>query len=118
MKTGALLKFSVEAGAILGGADAKARAALGAYGRAIGAAFQIADDILDVESDAATLGKRAGKDAGQNKGTLVGALGLDGARRELKRLVDQAVSAVDAAGVGAAGDALRATARFVAARKK
>ena len=75
MKTGALLKFSVEAGAILAGAGASARAALGVYGRAIGAAFQIADDILDVESDAATLGKRAGKDAEQNKGTLVGALG-------------------------------------------
>jgi farnesyl diphosphate synthase len=117
MKTGALLKFSVEAGAILAGADAKARAALGAYGRAIGAAFQIADDILDVESDAATLGKRAGKDAEQNKGTLVGSLGLEGARRELDRLVDEAIASVDAAGVGAKGDLLRATARFVAMRK-
>ncbi len=117
MKTGALLKFSVEAGARLAGAGATARAALELYGRAIGAAFQIADDILDVESDAATLGKRAGKDAGQNKATLVGALGLKGARRELERLVDEAVSAVDAAGVGPKGDALRATARFVAKRK-
>jgi farnesyl diphosphate synthase len=117
MKTGALLAFSVEAGAILAGADASARAALGLYGRAIGAAFQIADDILDVESDAATLGKRAGKDAEQNKATLVGALGLDGARRELDRLVDEAVAGVDAAGVGAKGDILRATARFVAMRK-
>ena len=117
MKTGALLKFSVEAGAILAGAGASARAALGVYGRAIGAAFQIADDILDVESDAATLGKRAGKDAAQNKGTLVGALGLDGARRELERLVEEAIAAVDAAGVGLKGDVLRATARFVALRK-
>jgi len=117
MKTGALLKFSVEAGAILAGADAKARVALGVYGRAIGAAFQIADDILDVESDAATLGKRAGKDAEQNKGTLVGSLGLEGARRELDRLVDEAISSVDAAGAGAKGDLLRATARFVAMRK-
>ena len=117
MKTGALLKFSVEAGAILAGADATARAALGVYGRAIGAAFQIADDILDVESDAATLGKRTGKDAAQNKGTLVGSSGLEGARRELDRLIDEATSAIDAAGVGAKGDILRATARFVAARK-
>jgi farnesyl diphosphate synthase len=117
MKTGALLTFSVEAGAILAGASASARTALGVYGRAIGAAFQIADDILDVESDAATLGKRAGKDAAQNKGTLVGVLGLDGARRELDRLVDEAISAVDAAQVGAKGDILRATARFVAVRK-
>jgi farnesyl diphosphate synthase len=117
MKTGALLKFSVEAGTILAGAAATARAALGVYGRAIGAAFQIADDILDVESDAATLGKRTGKDAGQNKGTLVGSLGLEGARRELDRLVDEAISGVDGAGVGSKGDMLCATARFVAARK-
>jgi farnesyl diphosphate synthase len=117
MKTGALLKFSVEAGAILAGAGASARAALGVYGRAIGAAFQIADDLLDVESDAATLGKRAGKDAEQNKATLVRALGLVGARRERDRLVEEAISAVDAAGVGLEGDVLRATARFVAKRK-
>lgn len=118
MKTGALLKFSVEAGARLAGAGATARAALVVYGRAIGAAFQIADDILDVEGDAATLGKRAGKDAAHNKATLVGALGLEDARRELARLIDEAISAVDAAGVGAKGDALRATARFVAMRNK
>ena len=117
MKTGALLKTSVEAGARLAGAGATARAALDAYGRALGAAFQIADDILDVESDAATLGKRAGKDAAQKKATLVGSLGLEGARRSLARLVDDAVSAVDAAGVGAKGDVLRSTARFVAKRK-
>jgi farnesyl diphosphate synthase len=117
MKTGALLAFSVEAGSRLAGAGATASAALSAYGRAIGAAFQIADDILDAEGDAATLGKRAGKDAGRNKATLVGALGVEGARRELARLVDEAASAVDAAGVGAAGDVLRATARFIATRK-
>ena len=103
--------------ATLAGADAKASAALSAYGRAIGAAFQIADDILDAEGDTATLGKRAGKDAERNKATLVGALGVEGARRELDRLVDEAISAVDAAGVGARGDALRATARFIAIRK-
>jgi farnesyl diphosphate synthase len=70
-----------------------------------------------VESDAATLGKRTGKDAGQNKGTLVSALGLEGARRELDRLVNEAIAGVDAARVGAKGDMLRATARFVAMRK-
>jgi farnesyl diphosphate synthase len=117
MKTGALLKFSVEAGALLADAGAKASAALSVYGRAIGAAFQIADDILDADGDPAALGKRARKDAARNKATLVGALGIEGARRELCRLVDEATSAVDAAGVGAAGDALRATARFVATRK-
>jgi len=118
MKTGALLRFSVEAGSMLAGAGAKASAALLAYGRATGAAFQIADDILDAESDDATLGKRARKDAGRNKATLVGALGVEGARRELARLVDEATAAVDAAGLGSAGDVLRATARFVATRKK
>jgi len=117
MKTGALLRFSVEAGSRLAGAGAKVGSALGTYGRAIGAAFQVADDILDAEGDAATLGKRAQKDAGRNKATLVGALGVEGARRELARLVDEATSAVDSAGLGAAGDVLRATARFVAARK-
>ena len=117
LTAGALLRFSVEAGSRLAGAGAKASAALSAYGRTIGAAFQIADDILDAEGDDATLGKRARKDAGRNKATLVGALGLEGARRELARLVDEAISAVDAAGLGAAGDVLRATARFVAARK-
>jgi farnesyl diphosphate synthase len=118
MKTGALLSFSVEAGTRLGGAGAKPSAALKAYGRAIGRAFQIADDILDAEGDAATLGKRARKDAQRNKATLVGALGLEGARRELARLVGEANSALDASGLGSAGDVLRATARFVATRNK
>jgi farnesyl diphosphate synthase len=117
MKTGALLGFCVEAGALLAGASAAACGALGAYGRAIGAAFQIADDVLDAEGDTATLGKRAGKDAGRGKATFVAAVGLDGARRELARLVDQAKAAVDASGVGEAGDVLRAAADFVAARK-
>jgi farnesyl diphosphate synthase len=117
MKTGALFGFSVEAGTRLGGAGPAAGAALSNYGRATGAAFQIADDILDAEGDAATLGKRVRKDAERNKATLVGALGLEGARRELVRLVEEAESAVDMAGFGAAGDVLRATARFVATRK-
>ncbi len=117
MKTGALLKFSVEAGALLAGATAPARKAFGDYGRAIGAAFQIADDLLDAEGDAATLGKRAGKDADRHKATLIAALGPGGARAELTRLVREAKAAIDAAGVGAAGDGLRAAADFVAARR-
>ena len=117
MKTGALLSFSVEAGARLAGASPAASAALSTYGRSIGAAFQIADDLLDAEGDAATLGKRVRKDAERNKATLVGALGVEGARRELARLVEEAESAVDSSGVGAAGDVLRATARFVATRR-
>ena len=99
MKTGALLSFSVEAGARLAGADPAASAALSTYGRSIGAAFQIADDLLDAEGDAATLGKRVRKDAERNKATLVGALGVEGARRELARLVEEAESAVDSSGV-------------------
>ena len=118
MKTGALLRFSVEAGARLAGASPAASAALATYARAIGAAFQIADDILDAEGDAAALGKRARKDAARNKATLVGALGLEGARRELARLVNKAKEAAERAELGAAGDVLRATAEFVAARKR
>jgi farnesyl diphosphate synthase len=117
MKTGALFTFSVEAGTRLAGASAAASTALSTYGRTIGAAFQIADDILDAEGDAAALGKRVRKDAERNKATLVDVLGLDGARRELVRLVEEADSAVDTARVGAAGDVLRATARFIATRK-
>ncbi len=117
MKTGALLRFSVEAGVRLAGAGPAASAALSTYGLALGAAFQIADDLLDAEGDEAALGKRGGKDAARNKATLVAALGLDGARRELARLVDEAKSAIETAGLGDAGAVLRATAEFVAARK-
>ena len=117
MKTGALIKFSVEAGAILAGASADAHAALLAYGEAIGAAFQVADDILDAESTAEALGKRAGKDAERHKATFVAAHGLFEAKRLRDALVEQALAAIDAAGLGAEGDVLRATARFVAERK-
>ena len=94
MKTGALLLFGVEAGAILGRASAAERDALRRYGVALGAAFQVADDILDTESDAATLGKAAGKDADRNKATLVAALGLDAAKRRRDALAEEAVSAL------------------------
>ena len=94
MKTGALLLFGVEAGAILGRASAAERDALRRYGVALGAAFQVADDILDTESDAATLGKAAGKDADRNKATLVAALGLDAAKRRRDALAEEAISAL------------------------
>ncbi|MFG1294583.1 polyprenyl synthetase family protein [Xanthobacter variabilis] len=115
MKTGALLLFSVEAGAILGRADATERAALAAYGLALGAAFQIADDILDVEGSADAVGKKVGKDEAAGKGTLVSRLGLPAARDELARLVAQAEAAL--AGFGPRGDTLKAAAHFVAERK-
>ena len=80
MKTGAILKFCCIAGAILGNAPPAKRDAVTRYGQVIGQAFQIADDLLDVEGDAATLGKAAGKDAAHGKATLVDLLGIDGAR--------------------------------------
>ncbi|WP_395697379.1 polyprenyl synthetase family protein [Methylocella sp.] len=116
MKTGALLHFSVMAGAILGRALLPAREALSAYGRALGAAFQVADDILDVEADEATLGKRAGKDAGRNKATLVAALGLEAARARRDRLSEEAVEALDRFPQGVDAHVLKAAARFVANR--
>ena len=116
MKTGALLSFSVEAGALLAEAPSPAGAALQRYGRALGAAFQVADDILDAEGDEKTLGKRAGKDAGRNKATLIAALGLPAAKAARDRLVLEAEAALDASGLGERGDLLRAAARFVASR--
>jgi farnesyl diphosphate synthase len=114
MKTGAILAFSVEAGAIVAGADAGTRAGLLAYGRALGAAFQVADDILDREATPEQLGKRTGKDAERGKGTLVDLLGLDGARAECRRLVDEAEAAL--AGFGERAQGLREAVRFTVER--
>jgi farnesyl diphosphate synthase len=116
MKTGALLHYSVVAGAILGRADAKARAALSAYGHALGAAFQVADDILDVEADEAALGKRAGKDAERNKATLVAALGLEAAHTRRDQLATDAIAALDSLSEGRDASILKEAARFVARR--
>ena len=118
MKTGALLRFAVEAGAIVAGASVTRRAALVRYGEALGSAFQVADDILDAEATSEQLGKRAGKDAQRNKGTFVSIHGLDGAKRLRDAFVGQALAALDEAGFQAQGDILRQAARFVAARAK
>ena len=115
MKTGALIRFACRAGAILGQADDAARASIDRYGVAVGQAFQIADDLLDVEGDVKTLGKAAGKDAAAGKATLVAALGVDGARTRLRELVSAADDAL--APFGAKADTLRAAARFVAERR-
>jgi farnesyl diphosphate synthase len=115
MKTGALLRFACAAGAILGAADAKARAALERYAHALGEAFQIADDLLDVEGDPALVGKATGKDADAGKATFVGALGIAGARKRLDALVAEAADALAPFGVRA--DVLKAAARFVANRQ-
>jgi farnesyl diphosphate synthase len=117
MKTGALLTFSVEAGAILARATPERRAALKRYGEALGACFQIADDILDAESTSDALGKRAGKDAGRNKATFIAALGLERAKILRDEKVAEALAALDAAGLRAEGDGLRAAARFTAERR-
>ncbi|MDX7950728.1 polyprenyl synthetase family protein [Lichenihabitans sp. Uapishka_5] len=117
MKTGALLLFAVEAGAILGGATPEQREALLRYGRALGAAFQVADDILDAEGDTATLGKAAGKDAGRNKATLVAALGLEAAKARRDLLAREAQEALVATGLGERTAILSEAARFTVARK-
>jgi farnesyl diphosphate synthase len=115
MKTGALLTAAAEMGAILGRADQAGHEAIRAYGRALGQAFQIADDLLDVESDAATLGKAVGKDSGKGKATLVGLWGVEAARRRLAALVAEAEQALAIFGGRAAR--LWQLARFVAERK-
>ena len=116
MKTGALILYAVEAGALIGGANASQQAHLRDYATALGAAFQIADDLLDAQGDAAKLGKATGKDAAANKATLVQALGLEAARARLDALVEQAQAALQQAGFGARAHVLDHAARFVASR--
>jgi len=115
MKTGAILKFCCTAGAILGNAPQAQREAIDRYGQVIGQAFQIADDLLDVEGDSAQLGKAAGKDVAAGKATLVAVLGVAGARARLDRLIAEADAAL--APFGAKADILRAAARFIAERQ-
>jgi farnesyl diphosphate synthase len=110
-KTGALISWSATAGAHLAGADP---APLAGFARALGLAFQIADDILDVEGDAGKAGKRLRKDAGRHKATFVSLLGLEGARARARALVAEAEAAL--APYGARAEPLAATARFVIAR--
>jgi len=107
-KTGALIRWSAEAGAVLAGEDP---APLGRYAAALGLAFQIADDILDIEGDEARTGKRLGKDAEAGKATFVSHLGLDGAKTRAQALVSEAEAAL--AGYGGRAKTLRDAARFV-----
>ena len=111
-KTGALICFSAEAGALIAGADP---GRLRAYAQALGLAFQIADDILDVEGCEAATGKRVGKDAEAGKATFVSLLGLEGARARARDLVQQAENALSP--YGAAASALIEAARFVISRQ-
>ncbi|MCA8882762.1 MAG: polyprenyl synthetase family protein [Rhodobacteraceae bacterium] len=110
-KTGALIRWSAEAGARLAGADP---AALGRYATALGLAFQIADDILDVEGDAEMAGKRLRKDSDAGKATFVSLLGLTAAKDRAAALADEACAAL--APYGEKADTLRQAARFVISR--
>jgi farnesyl diphosphate synthase len=115
MKTGALIRAACGMGAILGKASQAARGALDSYGYALGQAFQIADDLLDLEGDPETMGKETNKDAAAGKATFIAILGVDGARARLAALVAEAEAALSKFGEEAA--MLRAAAHFVAERR-
>ena len=115
LKTGALIRYGCEAGAILGGASIEQRQALNSYASDLGLAFQIADDLLDVEGSVEETGKAVGKDEDAGKETFVSLLGVDGARNEAKRIADRAVSQLSI--FDAKADLLRATAEFVVVRR-
>ena len=115
MKTGALLLFACSGGAILGKANRKELAAVERYGATVGEAFQVADDLLDVEGDAATVGKATGKDTAAHKATFVSLLGVNGAREHLKTLVRKAEKAISPFGKDA--EVLKVAANFIANRR-
>ena len=116
LKTGALIGFCLEAGAILGHIPPEGRRTLRAYARDIGLAFQIADDLLDVEGEAEVTGKAVGKDAAKGKATFVSLLGPDRARQQADMLVEQAIGHL--AGFGSEATLLRAIAHYVVARDR
>ena len=116
-KTGAMLEVSVHMGALSAGADGPTLACLQRYAQAIGLAFQVVDDILDVTADSATLGKTAGKDQANDKPTFVSLLGLAGAQAQAQALLQDALAALDAAVLSDDG-ALRALAHMVVQRDR
>ncbi len=115
LKTGALISFSCESGAILGRASEPMRHALHAYAHDLGLAFQIVDDLLDAEGDAEVMGKAVGKDKDRGKATFVSVLGVERARTQARMLADQAASHLDPFAEKA--DLLREVAAFVIDRK-
>ena len=115
LKTGALLQVSVSMGAACGQASVPALAALEGFGQALGLAFQVVDDILDVTADSATLGKTAGKDAAHDKPTYVSLMGLERSQAYARQLLAQALAALDDSGLEDT-QALRALARMVVDR--
>ena len=116
LKTGALIGFCLEAGAIMGRVPVNERTPLRGYARDLGLAFQIADDLLDVEGLAANTGKAVGKDAAAGKATFVSLLGVDRAREQATILINQAIEHLQH--FGAQADLLRAIARFAIARDR
>ncbi|MEL6678262.1 MAG: polyprenyl synthetase family protein, partial [Pseudomonadota bacterium] len=116
LKTGALIRWSARAGGVLGHAGAQDMAALTTFATDLGLAFQIRDDILDVEGDAAEAGKALRKDDAAGKATFVSLMGLDGAKARAEALAASAAAALDRFGERAA--LLRATAAFTVARTK
>ena len=116
LKTGRLIQYSAEAGAILGRAPLHQRHQIAAYGRDLGTAFQIADDVLDATGTEEEVGKAVGKDAAAGKATLVGVLGLDRAQAQANMLAAQAAQHVD--GFGDNGAQLKKLAAYVVSRRK
>lgn len=116
LKTGALISASVEMGAILGHVPAEGRTHLRGYAHDIGLAFQIADDILDVEGDPEIAGKALQKDAAAGKGTFVSLLGIDRAKEHAAMLVEQAIEHLGS--YGSEADLLRSVARYILTRDK
>jgi farnesyl diphosphate synthase len=115
LKTGALIRWGCEAGAVVAGAETARVAALRSYGEHLGALFQITDDLLDVEGDRAAVGKAVGKDAGQGKATFVALLGVEGARAEARERHRMALESLDLFGIRA--DLMRRAADFVLQRR-
>jgi farnesyl diphosphate synthase len=114
-KTGALIRWSARAGAVLAQADDAHWQALDTYGDCLGLAFQIWDDVLDIEGDPEVMGKAVGKDVGRGKATFVSHMGLDGAKEYASDLVHKACTALDI--YEEQGDCLREAARFVISRR-
>jgi geranylgeranyl pyrophosphate synthase len=114
-KTGALIRASAVSGAIMAGADEARVEAVDRYATELGLAFQIVDDVLDVEGSAAELGKSAGKDAAADKPTYPSLFGLDRSRTLAAECIDRALATIDA--VGLTGGQLEAIARWVVSRK-
>ncbi len=116
LKTGALIAFSIEAGAILGRVPPEGRHGLRGYAHDVGLAFQIADDVLDAEGDVALAGKALQKDAEAGKATFLSLMGIDRAKAQMGMLVEQAIAHLH--GFGAEADLLRAIARYTVERDR